>query len=112
MAYEKLELLIGGKWTAGTSGKTEPVLNPATEEVLGHLPHASADDLDAALEACREGFAVWRGMTALARQQIMEGAARLIEERKDQIAENLTLEMGKPLGEAKMELDFVLGRGT
>lgn len=109
MAYEKLELLIGGKWTAGTSGKTEPVVNPATEEVLGHLPHASADDLDAALAASREGFAVWRGMTALARQQIMEGAARLIEERKDQIAENLTLEMGKPLVEAKMELDFVLG---
>ena len=56
MAYEKLELLIGGKWTAGTSGKSEPVINPATEEVLGHLPHASAADLDAALAASAEGF--------------------------------------------------------
>lgn len=109
MAYEKLELLIGGEWTAGTSGKTEPVIDPATEEVLGHLPHAGADDLDAALEACREGFAVWKAKTAVERQQVMEGAARLIEERKDSIAKNLTKEMGKPLAEAKMEMDFVLG---
>ncbi len=109
MAYEKLELLIGGKWTAGTSGKTEPVLNPATEEVLGHVPHASAADLDAALEASREGFKVWRSMTALARQDIMEKAARLIEERKETYGENLTLEMGKPFAESKMELDFTVG---
>jgi succinate-semialdehyde dehydrogenase/glutarate-semialdehyde dehydrogenase len=109
MAYEKLELLIGGKWTAGTSGKSEPVRNPATEEVLGHVPHASAADLDAALEASKEGFKVWRSMTALARQDIMEKAARLIEERKETYGENLTLEMGKPFAEAKMELDFTVG---
>ena len=46
MAYEKLELLINGKFTTGTSGKTEAVINPATEEVLGHLPLASTADLD------------------------------------------------------------------
>jgi succinate-semialdehyde dehydrogenase/glutarate-semialdehyde dehydrogenase len=72
MAYEKLELLIGGKWSQGTSGKTEPVINPATEEVLGHVPHASAADLDAAMEASLEGFKVWRATSAFARQQIME----------------------------------------
>jgi len=108
MAYEKLELLIDGKWSAGTSGKSEPVLNPATEEVLGHVPHASAADLDAALEASRKGFKTWKAMTALARQDIMEKAARLIEERKETYAENLTREMGKPFAEAKMELDFTI----
>jgi succinate-semialdehyde dehydrogenase/glutarate-semialdehyde dehydrogenase len=108
MAYEKLELLIGGKWSQGTSGKTEPVINPATEEVLGHVPHASAADLDAAMEASLEGFKVWRAASAFARQQIMEKAADLISERKDAIAENLTLEMGKPIAEAKMEIDFTI----
>jgi succinate-semialdehyde dehydrogenase/glutarate-semialdehyde dehydrogenase len=108
MAYEKLELLIGGKWAAGSSGKTEPVINPATEEVLGQLPHASAADLDAALAASAEGFKAWRAMTPVKRQQIMEAAARLMEERRDAMAENLTLEMGKPVKEAKMELDFAI----
>ena len=41
MAYENLELLIDGKWRAGSTGKTEPVYNPATGEVLAELPHAS-----------------------------------------------------------------------
>ncbi len=109
MEYEKLSLFIGGDWTQGTSGKTEPVINPATEEVLGQLPHASAADLDAAIAACAEGFKEWRSMTAVARQGIMEQAARLMEERKDAIATTLTLEMGKPVGEAKLELDFVIG---
>ena len=108
MAYEKLELLIGGKWTAGTTGKSEPVINPATEEVLGQLPHASAADLDAALAASAEGFKAWRAMTPVKRQQIMEAAARLMEERRDAIAVNLTLEMGKPHKEAKLELDFAI----
>jgi succinate-semialdehyde dehydrogenase/glutarate-semialdehyde dehydrogenase len=108
MAYEKLELLIGGKWTAGTSGKSEPVINPATEEVLSHLPHASAADLDEALVASVEGFKAWRATTAVKRQQVMEAAARLMEERRDAMAENLTLEMGKPVKEAKLELGFAI----
>ena len=108
MAYEKLELLIGGKWTAGTSGKSEPVINPANEEVLGHLPHAGAADLDAALAASAEGFKAWRATTPVKRQQIMEAGARLMEERQGAMAQNLTLEMGKPVKEAKMELDFAI----
>ena len=60
MAYEKLELLINGKFSAGTSGKSEPVINPATEEVIGHVPHASAADLDDAIAASCEGFKVWK----------------------------------------------------
>ena len=84
------------------------MINPATEEVLGHLPHASAADLDAALAASAEGFKVWRATTPVKRQQIMEAAARLMEERRDAMAVNLTLEMGKPVKEARMELDFTI----
>ncbi|MEL6289198.1 MAG: NAD-dependent succinate-semialdehyde dehydrogenase [Pseudomonadota bacterium] len=108
MAYERLELLIDGQFRQGSQGVTQEVVNPATEEVLGALPHASADDLDEALAASERGFDAWRSMTPLARQKVMEDAARLLEARSDAIAETLTREMGKPLGEAKMELGFTI----
>ncbi len=108
MAYEKLELLIDGEWTQGTSGKSEKVINPATEEVLGELPHASAADLDRALDAAQRGFEVWKSKSPASRQDVMEKAARLMEDRLDTIAENLTRENGKPLAESKIEMGFVI----
>ncbi|HUF87451.1 MAG TPA: NAD-dependent succinate-semialdehyde dehydrogenase [Thermohalobaculum sp.] len=107
MAYETLELLIGGEWRKGDGGG-EDVLNPASEQVLGQVPHASAAELDMALEASREGFGLWRNTTPLKRQAVMEKAARILEERADAIARNLTMEMGKPLAEAKLELGFAI----
>ncbi|MBL4751588.1 MAG: aldehyde dehydrogenase family protein [Amylibacter sp.] len=56
MKYETLELLIDGKWTTGTSDKSQDVINPATEQVLGTLPHASTADLNAALAVADKGF--------------------------------------------------------
>lgn len=109
MLPNKLNLLIDGKWTEGTSGHKEPVLNPATEEVIGEVPFASAADLDAALAASQKGFKVWSATSAFARQVIMEKAAQLMNERRDTIARILTLEMGKPLAESQMEVDFVIG---
>jgi succinate-semialdehyde dehydrogenase/glutarate-semialdehyde dehydrogenase len=94
MSYEKLELLIAGEFRQGSEGKTEAVINPATEETLGEVPHASASDLDQALQASVTGFKEWRGRTALQRQAVMEKAARLMEDRHDAISRNLTMEMG------------------
>ena len=109
MSYdEPLELLIGGEFRAGSEGASEPVIDPATDEVLAHVPHASTADLDAALEASRRGFEVWRATPALERQKVMERAARLLEEDKERIARNLTLEMGKPVGESRLELGFAI----
>ena len=109
MTYETLQLFIDGKWTDGTSGITEDVINPATEEVLGKLPHASQADLDAALAAAEKGLKVWRATSPLARQAILNKAADLMEERKADIARNVALDMGKPAGEASLEMDFVIG---
>ncbi len=77
MAYEKLELLIGGKWRKGDGGG-EDVLNPANEQVIGHVPHASARELDTALDASVEGFGVWRNTPPLKRQAVMVKAARIL----------------------------------
>ena len=107
MSYAELDMLIDGKWTKG-NGAPMDVLNPATEEVLGQLPTATDADLDAAVEASQRGFDAWSDMTALARQKIMEKAARYIEDNVDQIARDCTLEQGKPFIESKMELGFVI----
>ena len=108
MAYETLELLIDGKWRQGSTGKSEPVLEPATGEAIADVPHASAADLDEALAASAKGFETWRKTPPAQRQKVMEAAARNLEARVDEIAENLTREMGKPVGEAKMELGFAV----
>ncbi|MDA0961068.1 MAG: NAD-dependent succinate-semialdehyde dehydrogenase, partial [Proteobacteria bacterium] len=104
MAYPELKMLIAGDWTIGSSGKTEKVICPADGSTLGYLPHASPADLDAALESSLEGFNVWRKMTPHSRQDILEKAARLLEDRFEDISSNLTQEMGKPIAEARVEM--------
>jgi succinate-semialdehyde dehydrogenase/glutarate-semialdehyde dehydrogenase len=106
--YEKLELLINGQWRQGSEGTSEPVYNPATGEVLGTLPHASTKDLDEALASSQKAYEQWRKETALNRQKILEKACRILEDRFDEVAENLTKEMGKPLAEAKLELGVAI----
>src|SRR5690625_8035711 len=100
MAYEKLELLIDGEFRQGSAGSVEDVLNPATEEVLGQLPHASSSDLYQALQASAEGFRIWQEETPLARQQAMNRAGDMRERDAERIARNLTKEEGKPLDKA------------
>ena len=56
MKYEKLELLINGVWRSGSENKSEPVYNPATNEIIGDLPHASKNDLKEAMESNKEAF--------------------------------------------------------
>lgn len=106
MYTEKLELLINGEWLQGGEGKGEPLVNPATEEVLGTVPHASPADLDRALEASARGFKVWKAATAMQRWALMDKAAGLIEQRKADIARTLTMENGKPLAESTAEVQF------
>ncbi|QIE55395.1 NAD-dependent succinate-semialdehyde dehydrogenase [Pikeienuella piscinae] len=110
MAYETIEMLIDGAWRGkdGGDGGGEDIINPATGEVLGVCPHASAAELDMALAAAEKGFEIWRNTSPLARQKVMEGAARILEDRIDAVAETLTREQGKPFGESKLEVGFVI----
>lgn len=108
MSYPDIEMLIDGAWTKGDGGD-EPVLDPATGEEIGRTPHASVADLDRALAAAERGFREWARLSPFERQRIMEQAARLLEERKEEIATWCTIEMGKPLAESRAEMDFVIG---
>lgn len=108
MYPEKLELLIAGQWCQGSEGKTESVLNPATEEVIAQVPHASAADLDRAINSSAEGFQIWKNTPPIQRQKVLEKAADLMQERIDTMAKILTIEMGKPVAESKIELQFCI----
>lgn len=102
--YPTLALHIAGRWRDASTGETLPVLNPATAEPIGQLPVASRDDLDEALEAAKRGFKAWRAVSAYDRAKIMRKAADLLRERVDAITKIMTMEQGKPLVEAKLEI--------
>jgi succinate-semialdehyde dehydrogenase/glutarate-semialdehyde dehydrogenase len=103
VTYPNTSLFINGKWRAAQSGQTITVVNPATEEAIGTVAHASRADLDEALAAAEQGFKVWRAVAPFERCKIMRKAAGLMRERADTIAPLLTMEQGKTVGEAKME---------
>src|SRR6516162_1793163 len=100
-AYPDLQLFIRGEWK---SMDGQPVINPADESVIGTVPHAGRAELDAALAAATEGFRVWRNTSAAKRADIILRAARLIRERVEDVAVAMTLEQGKTVAEARLEI--------
>ena len=109
MAYLDLYMHIDGERVGRGDRRTFPVLNPANGEVLGELPLADAADLDRALDAAARGFREWRHSTPQTRAAVLNGAARLLHERADALARTMTLEEGKTLGEARVEVMMVAG---
>ncbi|NLY63859.1 MAG: NAD-dependent succinate-semialdehyde dehydrogenase [Alcaligenaceae bacterium] len=102
--YEALSLYINGEFISGENRKTQDVINPATLEVLGQLPHASEADLDRALAAAQKAFDSWKHSSPMERSAILRKAAQLSRDRAQQIGLNLTRDQGKPLAEAVGEI--------
>jgi len=109
MTYPDLHMLIDGEKIPAGKRRVHRVVNPATEEVLGDLPLADTADLDRALAAARRGFALWRDAPAQQRAAVLTGAARLMLERKEEIARIATLEQGKTLAESRIEVMMNVG---
>jgi succinate-semialdehyde dehydrogenase / glutarate-semialdehyde dehydrogenase len=103
-AYPDTQLFIDGKWSPGASGRTIPIENPSTGQTIGQLAYAEKADLDRALAAAAKGFQSWRKVSAHERAKLMRAAASLLRERAESIARLLTLEQGKPIAQARMEL--------
>jgi succinate-semialdehyde dehydrogenase/glutarate-semialdehyde dehydrogenase len=104
--YPELAMLLGGQRLGRQGRKTEQVLNPANESVIGDLPHASRADLDAALKYARSGFATWKETAPVKRARILKDAAALIRDRSEHIACIATIESGKPLAQTRIEVDM------
>src|SRR5437879_2632908 len=96
---------IGGKWIESASSKTVNNINPAnTEAIIGTVRQATREEARAAVEAAAEAFRGWRATPAPARGKIVAKAARLMEEAKEELAQILTHEEGKTIGESRGEL--------
>jgi succinate-semialdehyde dehydrogenase/glutarate-semialdehyde dehydrogenase len=104
--YDNYGLYIGGEWRKASDGGTYPVIDPATEDVIGEAPSATEADVEAAIAAAEEGLKVWRATQPWARSKIIRRIGELLEERSDEIARMMTREMGKPLPQAKIEIQM------
>ena len=103
--YPPLRLLIGGVWCAAADGATRAVTDPATEAEIGRLPEATPADVASAIEAAARAFPSWKRTTPEARAAILMKAANLLRARVEPLAHTITLELGKPLAESRIEVE-------
>ena len=100
------QLLIGGTWVDATGGATFDVLDPSTGEVLCAVADAGPDDGRRALDAAVRAQVGFAGSSPRERADILTRAFELLHERIDDLALLMTLEMGKPVAEAKGEIAY------
>src|SRR6478752_9085770 len=98
----KKQLLINGDWRDASDGKTMPVVNPATEEVIAEVANASAADVDAAVAAARAALdGPWGKMSARERGRMVRKLGERLLDRADEVARLETLHNGKPISESR-----------
>ena len=95
---------IGGDWLATASSGTQELVNPATGELLGHVPLSGAQDVDTAVRAAREAFPKWREVPVVLRARYLFRFKALLEEHFEEIARLVVQENGKTLHEARGSL--------
>ncbi|QIR15292.1 NADP-dependent succinate-semialdehyde dehydrogenase [Shewanella aestuarii] len=97
---------IDGKWLSANSGEAVAIANPATQEILGHVPVMGAAETQAAIDAANKALPAWRALTAKERSVKLRRWFELLHENADDLALMMTSEQGKPLAEAKGEVVY------
>ncbi|HEX5577295.1 MAG TPA: aldehyde dehydrogenase family protein [Gemmatimonadaceae bacterium] len=93
---------IAGAWVPPDSGEYFENRNPADrDDLIGAFPRSGASDVQRAVESARRGFAIWRATPAPARGDVLRVVGDLMAARKEEIADAMTREMGKPLTETR-----------
>lgn len=100
------QAFVAGRWCDADSGATLEVRNPATGEVVGHVPKMGAAETRRAIEAADAAWGAWRRQTAKARSAILRRWNDLMLANADDLATIMTLEQGKPLAESKGEIAY------
>jgi succinate-semialdehyde dehydrogenase/glutarate-semialdehyde dehydrogenase len=100
-AYPNTQLYIDGAWRDGS--RDTAVINPANEAEIGRLALAGEAELSLAADAAARGFKEWRKVSPYERSKLMRRAAQNIRDRAEQIAAIMSMEQGKPFGEARIE---------
>lgn len=96
---------INGQWVDSTAKEWLEVENPATGAVIATVPRGTADDADRALVAAHAAQPAWEALPPVARGQLLKDLARLILENRERLARNVIAEQGKPLQEARGEIE-------
>ncbi|XWS48111.1 hypothetical protein CRYUN_Cryun13aG0044900 [Craigia yunnanensis] len=108
------QLFIDGDWREPLLKKRIPIINPTTEEIIGDIPAATAEDVEAAVEAARRALARnkgkdWAFASGAVRAKYLRAIAAKIKERKFELAKLETIDCGKPLNEAEGDMEDVAG---
>lgn len=99
------KLYINGEWKDGSEERFD-VLDPGTGEKVGSAANGGSKETDEAIAAAHEAFKTWSKTTAGERAKYMKKIHQLMLEKKDELGELITKEMGKPLHEAKGEIEY------
>lgn len=99
-----LKNFIDGHWVDSDSQVYEPVLNPATEEVLAHVPISNDEDLNSAVAAAKKAFPGWSQTPVTRRARVLFKYQQLLIDHWDELAKLITLENGKSFTEAHGEV--------
>ncbi|SFS90816.1 NAD-dependent succinate-semialdehyde dehydrogenase [Marininema halotolerans] len=100
------KLYIDGKWVNSQNQKTFDVFNPATGDLIAQVGDASDEDVDAAITAADNAFKSWSSLPAPKRSEILRNAYDIMMDQKEDLAKIMTLEQGKPLHEARNEIQY------
>lgn len=100
--FENFTMTING--LPATSEETTEVINPATEEIIAHVPSSTADQLDQSVECAQAAFQSWRNVPVADRQKAVSALGDLIEAHADHFKQLLTLEQGKARAGAEWEI--------
>ncbi|MCH8566330.1 NAD-dependent succinate-semialdehyde dehydrogenase [Nesterenkonia sp. LB17] len=99
-------LLIDGAWRESSDGATFEVENPATQEVIAKMSSATSDDARAAMDAAADAQESWARTPSRERAEILRRAFDLVQDRAEELALLMTLEMGKPLAQSRGEVAY------
>ena len=97
---------IDGKWTAATDGASLRVTNPADGSEFGEIAALSSDDSAAAIDAAQTAFTGWAALLPQERSTILRRWFELMGEHREDLARIMVLEQGKPISEARGEIDY------
>lgn len=100
-----MKMQINGKAAGSCGGECFDVRNPATGELLEQVPRGTEEDVALAVEAALSAFEGWASISPQQRGMVFYRAAGLVRQRKEELAALLTQEQGKPLAEARNELE-------
>lgn len=100
------DLHIGGQWVAGSTGRRIAVVDPSTGATIAEVADASIDDALAAVTAAHEAAPAWAATAPRKRSEILRRCFELMIERRDMLAELISLENGKALADAQGEVTY------